>query len=117
LRAFTAPWQPPESDATFFFRHCSASAPPGVTPRHFDMKSERQLARSASCWAWLGCASTGVRTASMRAKAAVKEAATMAATGLAVLMGVLPHRPVGRFLWQKDLTPSRDLSLAKIDSI
>ena len=70
--AFTAPWQPAERDATFFFRHWKASAPPGVTPRHFDMKSERQLARSASCWAWLGCASAGAMAASVIAKAAIK---------------------------------------------
>ncbi|MGE3149794.1 MAG: hypothetical protein AB7K04_12075, partial [Pseudorhodoplanes sp.] len=53
--AFTAPWQPGDSEAMLLFRQVSASMPPGVTPRHFDMKSERQLERMASRWAAVGC--------------------------------------------------------------
>jgi hypothetical protein len=54
--ALTALWQPGESLATLRWRHCRASAPPGLTLEQFDMKSERQLLRSAFCWAWVGCA-------------------------------------------------------------
>jgi stress-induced morphogen len=54
--ARTAVWQPPESVSTFFWRHISASLPPGVTPAQCDMKSERQFARSALCCALDTCA-------------------------------------------------------------
>jgi hypothetical protein len=45
--------------ATFFCRQPRASLPPGVTPEHFDMKSERQLARRALCCSALSCALAG----------------------------------------------------------
>jgi hypothetical protein len=47
--ALTAVLQAGARLATFFCRHISASLPPGVTPEHFDMKSDRQLARMALC--------------------------------------------------------------------
>jgi hypothetical protein len=47
----TAALQPAERESTFFCRQTRASLPPGVTPEHFDMKSLRQLARNALCWA------------------------------------------------------------------
>jgi stress-induced morphogen len=45
--------------ATFFCRQAKASLPPGETPEHFDMKSERQLARRALCCSALTCAPAG----------------------------------------------------------
>src|SRR4051794_26714735 len=52
--ALTAVRQAGESAAELRCRHCSASAPPGVTPEHFDMKSERQEARIALCCSGVG---------------------------------------------------------------
>jgi hypothetical protein len=54
--ALTALRQAGESFAEFFCRHCSASAPPGVTPEQFDMKSDRQDERMAFCCSAVGCA-------------------------------------------------------------
>jgi hypothetical protein len=45
--------------ATFFCRQLRASLPPGETPEHFDMKSERQLARRALCCSDVTCALAG----------------------------------------------------------
>jgi len=42
------------------WRHCSASAPPGVTPEQFAMKSERQFERIASRCASVGCADADI---------------------------------------------------------
>jgi hypothetical protein len=47
--ALTAVLQPGDKVSTFFWRHVSASLPPGLTPAHFDMKSLRQFARMALC--------------------------------------------------------------------
>jgi hypothetical protein len=55
----TAALQPADRELTFFCRHKRASLPPGVTPEHFDMKSPRQLARNALCWADDNCAKAG----------------------------------------------------------
>jgi hypothetical protein len=52
----TAVLQAGERLATFFCRQLSASLPPGVTPEHFDMKSERQAERMALCCSVVGCA-------------------------------------------------------------
>ena len=50
--ALTAVLHAGDRPATFFCRHISASLPPGVMPEHFDVKSDRQLARMAlCCWA------------------------------------------------------------------
>ncbi|QTU96620.1 hypothetical protein J7U39_00010 [Rhizobium sp. NLR16a] len=46
--AETAFWQPAESVALCCWRQVSASIPPGVTPEHFAMKSERHSALIAS---------------------------------------------------------------------
>jgi hypothetical protein len=58
--AFTAFWQPGDSLVALRCRHCSASAPPGVTPEQLDMKSERQLLRSALCCSAVGWAEAGL---------------------------------------------------------
>lgn len=42
-------------DVAFFFRHCIASGPPGLTPEHLDMKSERQFCLTALICASVGC--------------------------------------------------------------
>ena len=57
--AATAPRHAGDSFAELCCRHCSASAPPGVTPEQFDMKSERQDERIAFCCSAVGCAMTG----------------------------------------------------------
>jgi hypothetical protein len=54
--ALTAVLQAGARLATFFFRQASASLPPGVTPEHFDMKSDRQDERMALCWSAVICA-------------------------------------------------------------
>jgi hypothetical protein len=59
--ALTAVLQAADRPATFFCRHISASLPPGVTPEHFAMKSDRQAARMALCcsaetWAFASAA-------------------------------------------------------------
>jgi hypothetical protein len=54
--ARTADWQALDRLPKFFCRHIRASLPPGVTPEQCDMKSERQLARSALCCALVICA-------------------------------------------------------------
>jgi hypothetical protein len=54
--ALTAVLQLGDSVATFFCRHCSASAPPGRTLEHFDMKSERQDDLMADCCSGVICA-------------------------------------------------------------
>ena len=46
--ALTAVLHDPESLARLRLRHSSASLPPGVTPKQFAMKSERQEARIAA---------------------------------------------------------------------
>jgi hypothetical protein len=48
-------------------RHSRASLPPGCTLEQFDMKSERQEARTASRCAWVGCcAAVGVSVSTTR---------------------------------------------------
>jgi hypothetical protein len=49
--ALTAFLQLGERPATFFCRQARASLPPGVTPEHFEVKSERQDERMALCCA------------------------------------------------------------------
>lgn len=72
----TAFRQSGDSVATFVCRHFIASAPPGLTPEHFDMKSERQLALMALCWALEICAcAAAVRAASASAAIPDKTAA------------------------------------------
>ena len=68
--ALTAVLQAGARLATFFCRHSSASLPPGVTPEHFDMKSDRQLARMALCCSAVTCANAPVAGASAQATAA-----------------------------------------------
>src|SRR6185437_159482 len=70
--ARTADWQAPDRLPTFFCRHISASLPPGVTPEQCDMKSERQLARSALCCALVICACAVVAARSAAPAASVK---------------------------------------------
>jgi hypothetical protein len=52
----TTALQPADRVATFFWRQAKASLPPGDTPEHFDMKSPRQLERSALCCSAETCA-------------------------------------------------------------
>lgn len=52
----TAVLQAADRLATFFCKQTRASLPPGVTPEHFDMKSERQEARMALCCSAVTCA-------------------------------------------------------------
>jgi hypothetical protein len=47
--ALTAVLQAGDRLPTLVCKHCSASLPPGVTPEHFDMKSDRQAPRMALC--------------------------------------------------------------------
>ncbi|HWX85744.1 MAG TPA: hypothetical protein VNZ48_19260 [Xanthobacteraceae bacterium] len=54
--AFTAVRQEAESLASLRNRHSNASLPSGCTLEQLAMKSERQAARMASRWAWLGWA-------------------------------------------------------------
>jgi hypothetical protein len=54
--ALTAVLQAGARLPTFFCRQVSASLPPGVTPEHFDMKSERQFERTALCCSGVTCA-------------------------------------------------------------
>lgn len=54
--ALTAVLQPGERFSTFFCKQASASLPPGVTPEHFDVKSERQFDRTALCCSEVVCA-------------------------------------------------------------
>jgi hypothetical protein len=68
--SFTTLWQAADRLATFFCRQVSASLPPGDTPEQCDMKSERQFARIALCWAlviWASAALAAVIAASTRA--------------------------------------------------
>jgi len=44
--------------AALFWRHCSASRPPGCTPEQCDMKSERQACRIVVICSGLGCCAT-----------------------------------------------------------
>jgi hypothetical protein len=61
----TALLQPGESTATFFCKQPSASLPPGATPEHRDMKSDRQADFIAFCWAAvsLGATAAGLAAA------------------------------------------------------
>jgi hypothetical protein len=68
--ARTAVWQPSDRPATFFCRQESASLPPGVTPAHFDWKSEWQFERIALCCAEVTCAAALVLSAAKAASAA-----------------------------------------------
>jgi hypothetical protein len=69
--ALTAVLQAGDRLATFFCRQASASRPPGLTPEHFDMKSERQDERMALCWADVSCAAApSMETVSVKAAAA-----------------------------------------------
>jgi hypothetical protein len=54
--ALTAASQAGDRVATFVRRQSSAYVPPRGTPKHFDMKSERQDERIALCWSGEGCA-------------------------------------------------------------
>lgn len=63
--ALTAVLQAEDRLPTFFCRQVSASWPPGVTPEHFDMKSERQLALIALCCADVTCAAALVTSAAL----------------------------------------------------
>jgi hypothetical protein len=54
--ALTAVLQAGDKAATLVCKHCSASLPPGVTPEHFDMKSDRQAPRMALCCSGVTCA-------------------------------------------------------------
>ncbi len=53
--ALTALLHPPDSLATLRLRHSKASAPPGVTPEQFAMKSDRQFERMALVCSGVGC--------------------------------------------------------------
>src|ERR1700759_4330808 len=70
--------QAPDRPATFRCRQASASLPPGVTPEHFAMKSERQ-----ACFIALCCASVGVPGAAT----AAADAAGFAGLAMAALGG------------------------------
>jgi hypothetical protein len=64
--ALTAVLQAGDRLATLVWRHCNASLPPGVTPEHFDMKSDRQAPRMALCCSgvtWAAAAVAKVATA------------------------------------------------------
>jgi hypothetical protein len=63
--ALTAVLQAADRPATFFCRQASASLPPGVTPEHFDMKSERQEDLIAFCCADVTCAMAALPSAIM----------------------------------------------------
>ncbi len=58
--ALTAVLQAGDRLATLVCRQTSASLPPGVTPEHFDMKSDRQLERMALCCSAVTCAAAGL---------------------------------------------------------
>ncbi len=68
--ALTAVLQAGARLATFFCRQSRASLPPGVTPEHFDMKSERQFARMALCCSAVTCAVAVCASAASAIKAA-----------------------------------------------
>ena len=71
--SLTTFWQFADKLATFFCRQTSASLPPGEMPEQCEMKSERQLARSALCsalvtWASAGPATTAIASAAKAAE-------------------------------------------------
>jgi hypothetical protein len=74
--ALTAVLQAGARLPTFFCRQVSASLPPGVTPEHFDMKSERQFERIALCCSGVTCALAEEKK--VRGPAASSTAQTMA---------------------------------------
>src|ERR1700741_3641158 len=74
--ALTTCLQAGDRPATFRCRQASASLPPGVTPEHFAMKSERPASFSALC-----CAAVG------GAAAAAADAAGFAGLAMAALGG------------------------------
>jgi hypothetical protein len=87
--ALTAVLQASDRLATLVCRQTSASLPPGVTPEHFDMKSERQLLRMALCCSGVTCAAAGpVRAASTMAAAAGAKARGQNLVGKVI---VSPH--------------------------
>lgn len=83
--ALTAPWQAGDSEATFFCRHCSASAPPGRTPEHFDMKSERQEDLMADCCSGVTCAAAPWLSASASRPAEVTAPMTLLKSMVAIV--------------------------------
>lgn len=88
--------------ATFFCRQVRASLPPGDTPEHFDMKSERQLARMALCCSGVICAMAAV-PASVRA-------AILESTITCVKTGRMMFAPVdGRRAAERRAQPSPQL--------
>ena len=94
--ALTAVLQPGARSATFFCRHCSASLPPGVTPLHFAMKSERQLARMALCCSGVTCA-TALLVKAAKAIAAAASAPSLPGYILGNVMASPTFRRNGRY--------------------
>lgn len=68
--ALTAVLQAGDRLATLVCRHCSASLPPGVTPEHFDMKSDRHEPRMALCCSGVTWAVAAVAKAASASAAA-----------------------------------------------
>ena len=66
--ALTAVLQAGDRLATLVCRQTNASLPPGLTPEHFDMNSERQFERMVLCCSGVTCAAAvAVKAASARA--------------------------------------------------
>ena len=89
----TAVLQPEERLATFLCKQTSASLPPGLTPEHFDMKSERQLDRIALCWALVICAfAPSVRMANVSAIIVAPGASALNQAFIGKVMSFTPAR-------------------------
>ncbi len=87
--ALTAVLQADDRPATFFCRHCKASRPPGVTPEHFAMKSDRHEARMALCCSGVTCASAPAVNPASRMAAAAGAKARAKTHGMSFLGNVM----------------------------
>ena len=87
--AASADWQAEESDELCCCRQVSAALPPGCTPEHCAMKSERQADLMALCCAAVGC---WAAAAPAKTPGHTKHGYKQAASAVCTFSGVFEHR-------------------------